>query len=160
MTTITSYPSAAAVVHGVGDDLGPSRWFTVDQHRIDGFATITEDEQWIHIDPVRAETGPYGATIAHGYLTLSLVSPIVMEIFRVDNLHSAVNYGLNKVRFPNAVRAGERIRGRAKIAKADDLGGSTQVTLEVTIEVEGGERPACVAEFIMRLTPQYGGLPA
>jgi acyl dehydratase len=149
--TMTRYSSVSAVADAVGAQIGPSSWFTVDQKRIDGFAKLTEDEQWIHVDPARAADGPYGSTIAHGYLTLALVSPIVMEIFQVDRLHSAVNYGLNKVRFPAPVLAGQRVRGSAKIAAVEPAGAAMQVTLEVTIEVEGGTRPACVAEFVMRL---------
>jgi acyl dehydratase len=149
--TGVSYESVAAVAGAVGEVLGPSRWLTIDQARIDAFAAITEDEQWIHVDPLRAAEGPFGSTIAHGYLTLSLVSPIVMEIFSVDKLHSAVNYGLNRVRFPAPVLSGQRVRGSATIRSAEEVGASLQVGLEVTIESEAGGRPVCVAEFLMRL---------
>src|SRR5262249_54250029 len=113
-----AFPSVTELLGSVGDELGPSRWIIVDQERIDGFARVTEDEPWIHVDPARASTGPFGATIAHGYLTLSLVAPIVMELLTVGRLHSAVNYGLNRVRFPAPVRSGGRVRGRVTVVDA------------------------------------------
>lgn len=152
-----AFASVTELLGSVGDELGPSRWIVVDQERIDGFARVTEDEQWIHVDPTRASTGPFGATIAHGYLTLSLVAPIVMELLTVGRLHSAVNYGLNRVRFPAPVRSGGRVRGRLTVVDATMRGDVAQVTVAVTVEVDGGERPACVAELVMHLRPDETG---
>ena len=145
------FASAKEIYAALGQEIGPSRWFTLDQHRINDFGRISEDEQWIHTDPERAALGPFGTTIAHGYLTLSLVSPIVMEIFQVENLHSAINYGMNKVRFPSPVPAGSRVRGTAVIEACESAGDALQITLTVSITAEGAARPACVAEFLMRV---------
>ncbi|MDQ0242121.1 MaoC family dehydratase [Arthrobacter bambusae] len=148
---MTIYQSIEEIQAAIGHEVGPSRWFTLDQQRIDGFGRITEDEQWIHTDPERAASGPFGTTVAHGYLTLALVSPIVMEIFQVENLHSAINYGMNKVRFPAPVPAGSRVRGTAVIEACEPVGKALQISLTVSITAEGSTRPACVAEFLMRV---------
>lgn len=135
----------------VGEEIGTSTWLTIDQQRIDTFADATGDHQWIHVDPERAAGGPFGTTIAHGYLTLSLVVPFMLEIYRVENRTHAVNYGLNKVRFVAPVPVGSRLRGRLVLADAAPIDRGMQLTWAVTIECEGVDRPACVAENIARV---------
>lgn len=134
-----------------GAELGVSDWIEIDQQRIDAFAEATEDRQWIHVDPERAAAGPYGTTIAHGYLTLSLLPPIIGQIFRIADAAARINYGVNKVRFPAPVPSGSRIRGRARIASVEEVSGGLQVTLAVTVEREGGDKPVCVAETVVRV---------
>ena len=136
----------------VGQELGTSSWVQIDQERINGFAEATGDHQWIHVDAEKAAEGPFGTTIAHGYLTLSLMVPFMLEIYRVENRKHAVNYGLNKVRFTSPVPVGSRLRGRLTLANAEEVkGGGLQLTWAVTIEREGEERPACIAENITRV---------
>lgn len=138
----------------VGAELGVSDWLTVDQADIDSFATVTRDRQWIHVDPERAAAGPFGATIAHGYLTLSLCSHFLERCFVVEGASMAVNYGLDRVRFPAPVPAGATIRGRAALASAKEIAdGGVEAVVEVTIEVEGGAKPACVAATVIRFYP-------
>ncbi|MDX6286663.1 MAG: hypothetical protein QOG53_2148 [Frankiales bacterium] len=144
--------SSAADIHAaVGQELGHSDWLTIDQHRIDQFASATDDHQWIHVDPERAEDGPFGTTIAHGYLTLALLPHLVGQIYTIDGARMRVNYGLNKVRFPSPVKVGARVRARSELIEATDVEGGVQVVVRSTIEVEGGERPACVAEHVGRV---------
>ncbi|MFQ6326050.1 MaoC family dehydratase [Nocardia sp. CWNU-33] len=133
-----------------GAELGVSRWIEIGQDRIDAFAEATEDRQWIHVDPERAATGPFGTTVAHGYLTLSLLPPIMADLMVVTDAAARVNYGLNTVRFPSPVPAGSRIRGRARIVSVEEVRGGLQAVVRVTIEREGGDKPACVAEYIVR----------
>lgn len=133
-----------------GTDLGASRWFQIDQSRIDAFADATEDHQWIHVDPARAADGPYGTTIAHGYLTLSLLPTLMVDLIQTTGVSARLNYGLNKLRFPAPVPAGKRIRARAEVVGADDVTGGVQAVIAVTIEVEGESKPACVAEYVFR----------
>lgn len=132
-------------------DLGRSHWMEIDQKRIDVFAEITEDPQWIHVDEVRAADGPFGTTIAHGYLTMSLVAPVLNELFVVDDATASINYGANKIRFPAFVPSGARLRGHLVLVGAEPVAGGVQATLRVTMEIEGGEKPACVAEVLIRL---------
>ena len=132
-------------------DLGASHWMEIDQQRIDTFAEVTEDPQWIHVDPVRAVDGPFGTTIAHGYLTMSLITPVLNELFVVDDAVASINYGANKIRFPAFVPSGARLRGRLTLVGAEPVAGGVQATLRVTMEIEGGEKPACVAEILIRL---------
>jgi acyl dehydratase len=132
-----------------GRELGPSGWVEVTQERIDAFADATEDRQSIHIDPELAANGPFGTTVAHGFLTLSLVIPLWNDVFQHDGI--SVNYGLNRVRFPSAVPAGSRIRGRFKVDSVEEVAGGVQAAIAVTIEREGEEKPACVAELLLRL---------
>jgi acyl dehydratase len=134
-----------------GQELGTSDWFTVDQERIDLFAKATEDHQWIHVDRERAADGPFGTTIAHGFLTLSLLPALVSQIYRVDNVSMRINYGLNKVRFPSPVPEGSRVRANARIKEVSEVDGGLHVVTEVTIEVEGSDKPACVAESVGRV---------
>ncbi|WP_330253528.1 MaoC family dehydratase [Nocardia sp. NBC_00565] len=133
-----------------GTDLGVGTWIDVGQDRIDAFAEATEDRQWIHIDPQRAANGPYGTTIAHGYLTLSLLPPMMADLIAITDASARINYGLNKVRFPSPVPAGSRIRARATIVSVDEVAGGLQIVVRATIEREGGDKPACIAEYIVR----------
>jgi acyl dehydratase len=135
----------------VGQEVATSNWFEVTQARIDAFADATGDRQWIHVDieRARAET-PFGTTIAHGFLTLSLVSALMRDAVTVDGAHISLNYGLNRVRFVSPVPAGSRIRARIALARCDDVGNGVQATWNVTIEREGGEKPSVVAEWIVR----------
>lgn len=135
----------------VGQEIGVSSWLEVTQERVDQFAEATGDNQWIHTDPERAADGPFGGTIAHGYLTLSLMVPFMLEIYHVENRRHAVNYGLNKVRFPAPVPTGSRLRGRLALAAAEPIQGGLQLVWGVTIEREGGDRPVCAAESITRV---------
>jgi acyl dehydratase len=134
----------------VGHEIGVSDWITVDQARIDQFAQATGDHQWIHVDPVRAAAGPFGATIAHGYLTLSLLPKIFETAIAIDDVRMGVNYGLNRVRFPAPVLAGSRLRGHLRLLAYDALPGGAQLTTEVTLEREGGDKPVCVAQALSR----------
>ncbi len=134
----------------VGQEVGVSDWITVDQRRIDQFAEATGDHQWIHVDPVRAAAGPFGATVAHGFLTLSLLPEMGASAFEVRETRMGVNYGLNRVRFTAPVPAGSRLRGRFKLLAYEPIEGGAQVTVEVTMEREGSTKPVCVAESVGR----------
>ena len=134
----------------VGEEIGVSDWVTIDQQRIDLFAQATGDHQWIHVDPVRAAKGPFGTTIAHGFLTLSLIPEFAAGAFELGDSQMGVNYGLNKVRFTAPVPVGSRLRGRFRLLAVDDIDGGAQLTTEVTIEREGQAKPVCVAESLAR----------
>ena len=135
----------------VGQELGVGDWLQVDQARIDQFAQATGDHQWIHVDPVRAAQGPFGTTIAHGYLTLSLLPELLASSFTIADSPMGVNYGLNRVRFPAPVPVGSRLRARAALQQFEPLpGGGAQLTLDVTIEREGHDKPVCVAQILVR----------
>ncbi|MGI5366182.1 MaoC family dehydratase [Streptomyces iakyrus] len=133
-----------------GSDLGTSEWIEVTQERIDTFADATGDHQWIHVDPERAKDGPFGAPIAHGYLTLSLFIPLFTELLDVQGVTTKVNYGLNKVRFPSPVKVGSRIRLTAKLAEVEEVPGGVQITVEGAIEIEGVTKPAAVLQSLSR----------
>ena len=133
-----------------GSQLGPTDWLEVTQERVNLFADATDDHQWIHVDPERAANGPFGGTIAHGLLTLSLLPHFTHQLYTVDNIAMAINYGYNKVRFLTPVRVGSKIRARAEIAKVDQLDGAVQATVTVTVEIDGSAKPAAVAESIVR----------
>jgi acyl dehydratase len=133
-----------------GSDLGTSEWIEVTQERIDTFADATGDHQWIHVDPVKAAAGPFGAPIAHGYLTLSLFIPLFTELLDVQGVTTKVNYGLNKVRFPSPVKVGSRIRLVGKLAEVEEVPGGVQITVDGTIEIEGGAKPAAVLQSLSR----------
>ena len=156
---MTRYPHLAALQGLVGQDLGASEWTTVTQERIDLFARATGDHQWIHVDPVRAAAGPFGTTIAHGFLTLSLIPELFETSFAIDDVTMGVNYGLNRVRFTAPVPAGSRVRGRFRLVGYQPLDGGAQLTVEATLEREGGTKPVCVAETVSRryTTPPPGG---
>ena len=134
----------------VGQPIGTSDWIQIDQSRIQQFADATGDHQWIHLDPERAKDGPFKATIAHGFLTLSLIVPMMSSSWTIANVGMGVNYGLNKVRFISPVRAGSKVRGQFKLVNFESIDGGAQITVEATIELEGGTKPACVAESVLR----------
>ena len=134
----------------LGEVLGTSPWLTIDQARIDAFARATEDLQWIHTDPARAAAGPFGATIAHGFLTLSLLSWMGEHAFEIPHLRMSLNYGLNRVRFPAPLPVGSRVRGVFRLLACEQIDGGSQVTVEATVEREGSTRPVCVAESVSR----------
>ncbi|GHF25442.1 MaoC family dehydratase [Amycolatopsis deserti] len=137
-----------------GRDLGYSSWREVTQELIDAYAEVSGDHQWIHTDPERAARGPFGRTIAHGYMTLSWGIPMVAELLQVTGVGMALNYGVNKVRFPAPVPVGSRVRLHAEIAAVEEVGrGGVQVTRKFTFEIEGAEKPACVAESLTRYYP-------
>ena len=143
-----------AVQAAVGTHLGYSDWLEITQDRIDTFAEATGDHQWIHVDPERAKDGPYGRTIAHGYLTLSLVPWLGSHVFKLATPGAKLNYGVNKVRFPNPVKVGSRIRCHVQVAGVTDIPTGKQLTVRHTIEIEGEDKPACVAETVVLLLPQ------
>jgi acyl dehydratase len=134
----------------VGTELGVSDWVTVDQTRIDTFADATGDHQWIHVDEERAKAGPFGTTIAHGFLTLSLLPVLISQVYRIDNTRMGINYGLNRVRFTSPVPVGSKVRGNIDLIDVADVTGGVQITVKVTVEIEGSERPALVAEWLTR----------
>ncbi|WP_405728009.1 MaoC family dehydratase [Streptomyces sp. NBC_00028] len=133
-----------------GADLGTSDWIEVTQARINTFADATGDHQWIHVDPERAAEGPFGAPIAHGYLTLSLFIPLFTELLDVQGVTTKVNYGLNKVRFPSPVKVGSRIRLVGKLADVEEVAGGVQIAVDGVIEIEGGGKPAAVLQSLSR----------
>ena len=137
----------------VGASLGPTDWLVIEQERIDGFADATDDHQWIHVDIDAAKRGPFGTTIAHGYLTLALVNKFLPDLVTVTDTSMAVNYGCEKVRFPAPVPSGSRIRALGEIIAVDQLTGGQQLVVRVTIEIEGNDRPACVVDTISRFYP-------
>ena len=134
----------------VGKELGSSSWIDVDQARINGFAQATDDHQWIHVDVDRAKDGPFGETIAHGYLTLSLLIPMWTSILEVHDVHTTVNYGLNKVRFPSPVPSGSRIRAHATLVGLEAVPGGAQLTIDILVERQDSDKPACVAQLVLR----------
>lgn len=142
--------SKTQLLASTGLDLGVSDWIAVEQSRIDMFAEATGDHQWIHVDPIKAAEGPFGACIAHGYLTLSLVNYFLPQLVDVQNISMGVNYGCDKVRFPNVVKAGSKVRGTGQIMSVEEVKGSVQVITRVTIEVAEQQRPACVVDTISR----------
>jgi acyl dehydratase len=134
----------------VGQEIAVSDWITVDQKRIDLFADATGDHQWIHVDPERAKAGPFGATVAHGFLTLSLLPELSASAIAIRNTGMGVNYGLNRVRFPAPLPSGSRLRGHFKLLAYEPVEGGAQITMEVTMEREGSDKPVCVAESVAR----------
>ena len=150
----TVFDTPAMLEEAVGKNLGTSDWLEIDQHRIDQFAEATGDHQWIHVDPDRAKAGPFGSTIAHGYLTQSLVNHFLPQIVEVRGIKMGVNYGADRLRFPAPVPVGSRIRGTGELLKVEQTkDGGTQATIRVTVEIEGGDRPACVIDTISRYYP-------
>ena len=144
--------SGDELVAAEGRDLGATDWVEVAQERVNRFADATDDHQWIHVDPERAKDGPFGACIAHGYLTLALANLFLPQLIRVENLKMGVNVGCERVRFPAPVKVGSRIRGRGEILKVERIRDAVQSTVRVTIEIEGVERPGCVVDTISRYT--------
>jgi acyl dehydratase len=134
----------------VGEELAVGDWVTVDQATIDKFAEATGDHQWIHVDAERAKQGPFGTTIAHGFLTLSLLPRLAESALKIDDVRMGVNYGLNRVRFPAPVPSGSRIRAHMKLLSYESIDGGAQLVMEVTMERDGGDKPVCVAETVSR----------
>jgi len=132
----------------VGETLGTGPWLSVDQDRIDGFADVTEDHQWIHVDAERAAAGPFGATIAHGYLTLALIPRLGADIFRIEGARMGINYGLEKVRFPHPVPAGSRVRATATLDAAEETPSGVRAVVTYVIEIDGVAKPACIAQTV------------
>jgi acyl dehydratase len=141
------------VADASGEELGASEWLTIEQERVDQFADATGDHQWIHVDVDRANAGPFGGPIAHGYLTLSLIPYLSSQVFAFETPGARLNYGLNKVRFPNPVLVGKRVRARVTLGEVTDLPTGKQLTLRYTIEIEDEPKPACVAETVVLLLP-------
>lgn len=134
-----------------GELIGRSDWVTITQEAVNLFADATGDHQWIHVDPERAASGPFGTTIAHGYMTLAMLPQLMHQIYRLDGIKLAINYGLNKVRFPAPVPVGSRIRAETSVVEVADAGGGAhQVTLSTTVAIDGSTKPACVAESVVR----------
>jgi len=148
MRTFTTLDEVAAAV---GEELGTSEWLEVDQKRVDAFADATGDHQWIHVDVDRAKAGPFGGTIAHGYLTLSLIPQFGAQIFTFETPGARLNYGVNKVRFPNPVKVGSRIRATATVGEVSDVPAGKQMVVRFVVEIEGADKPACVAETVVLL---------
>jgi acyl dehydratase len=138
----------------VGQEVAVSNWITITQERINQFADATGDHQWIHVDAARAAASPFQSTIAHGFLTLSLTSALLRSAINPTGLRMAINYGMNRVRFVSPVPSGSRVRGRFTLAQVEDAGGAVQATWSVTIERDGGDRPACVADWLVRYYPE------
>jgi acyl dehydratase len=136
--------------YAAGDEFGPSSWIVVDQEKIGAFADATGDHQWIHVDPERAKAGPFGTTIGHGYLTLSLLPVMSYETLPRQEGGMSINYGLNRVRFPAPVPSGSRVRGTFRVESVEEADWGRQVTMTATIEREGGDKPVCVAELLFR----------
>lgn len=151
MTTV--FKSPLDMEAAVGQRLGESEWLLIDQARINLFADATGDHQWIHVDPERAKTGPFGSTIAHGYLTMSLVNMFLPQIVDVQGISMGVNYGADKMRFPSPVKVNSRVRGVGDLIAVENVKGGIQATVRVTIEIEGNDRPACVVDTISRYYP-------
>ena len=135
----------------VGEEIGVSEWREITQDDVDKFAEVTGDDQWIHVDPERAKDTPFGGTIAHGYFTLSLAPRFTYDLWTIDGVAMALNYGLNKLRFPSPVPVGSKVRMRAKLESVDDIAGGAQVAVVNTFEIEGGEKPVCVCEALTRV---------
>ena len=133
-----------------GSQFGPTEWTKISQDRVNLFADATDDHQWIHVDPEKAANGPFGSTIAHGLLTLSLLPHFSHQLYRVDNIAMAINYGYDKVRFINPVKVGANVRARGELTSVNRLEGAVQATTTITVEIEGSEKPAAVAESIVR----------
>jgi acyl dehydratase len=148
---ITAFSSPAQFAAAAGTELGRGEWLTVDQDRIDLFAEATGDDQWIHVDPERAKEGPFGTTIGHGFLTLSLIPYLVRGLYSVEGVRMAVNYGLDKVRFPTPVKVGSRVRAVQVLTSVTEVPGGFQAACAVTVELEGSDKPAAYAETLSRL---------
>jgi acyl dehydratase len=158
----TVFESPGELAAAVGRPLGTSEWLPITQERVNLFADATGDHQWIHVDPERAKSGPFGGTIAHGYLTLSLVNHFLPQIVEVRGIAMGVNYGADRVRFPAPVPVGVRVRASGELVKVEATkDGGVQATIRVTVEIEGGKRPACVVDTISRYYPERapGGGP-
>jgi acyl dehydratase len=145
------FTSAQDVAAAVGQTFGPGPWHPIEQDRVNAFADATGDHQWIHLDTERAAAGPFGGTIAHGYLTLSLLPALVPQLYQFQNVAMGVNYGLNRVRFPAPVKVGSSVRVTATISEVTPVTGGVQLVVEAVIETDGGDKPCCVAETVSRI---------
>jgi acyl dehydratase len=150
MTAQTILDGPDAVRAAVGTHLGYSEWLLMEQERVNTFADATGDHQWIHVDPERAASGPFGAPIAHGYLTMSLSNFFLPQIIETNGFSAGINYGVDKVRFPSPVKVGDRIRAGAEMLEVTDVNGGLQTLVRITIEIEGSDRPACVIDSLSR----------
>lgn len=148
------FATPADLIGKEGTKLGPTDWLAIEQDRVDGFAAVTGDHQWIHVDVERAKAGPFGGTIAHGYLTMSLVNYFLPQLIEVRGFAHAVNVGADRLRFLNPVKVGSRIRGVGEIIMVEQVKGAIQSVVRVTIEIEGQEKPACVLDTISRYFPE------
>ena len=148
------FDTPAALLSAVGERFGPTEWVAIEQDRIDLFAKATDDHQWIHVDPVRAKDGPFGGTIAHGYLTMSLVNRFLPDLIEVRGVAMGINIGTDTLRFLNPVRSGGRIRGVGEIVTVEEVKGGVQSVVRVTVEIEGEDKPACVVDAISRYYPE------
>ena len=146
----TEFESPKALLDAVGTDLGTTGWVTITQEQINKFAEVTLDNQWIHVDTERAKKGPFGAPIAHGFLTMSLTAYFLGQLIRVSNISMGINYGVDKARFPSPVPVGSKLRGKGELVEAKEVAGGVQVTVRVTIEREGGDKPAAVVDSVSR----------
>ena len=146
----TEFDGPKALLDGVGTEFGPTDWITITQDQINAFADATLDNQWIHVDTERAKAGPFGAPIAHGYLTMSLAAYFMGQLVRVSGISMGINYGADKVRFPSPVPVGSKVRGRGELIEAKEVPGGVQCTIRVTIEREGGDKPAAVVDALTR----------
>jgi acyl dehydratase len=151
MATVFAHPSD--LLSAAGQQLGHTDWLQIEQARINLFADATGDHQWIHVDPDKAKDGPFGATIAHGYLTLSLANLFLPRLMEVQDVSMGVNYGCDRVRFPAPVPVGSRVRGAGEVVSAEEVKGGVQVVVRITVEIEDSERPACVVDTISRFYP-------
>ena len=148
------FASPRELIGAEGTQLGPTDWLAIEQDRVDGFADVTDDHQWIHVDVERARSGPFGGTIAHGYLTLSLVNRFLPELIEVQGFAHAVNVGADRLRFLAPVLVGSRVRATGEIVAVEQIKGAVQSTVRVTVEIEGSEKPACVLDTISRYFPE------
>jgi acyl dehydratase len=146
----TTFDSPKALLDAVGQRVGPTDWVTITQDQINKFADATLDNQWIHVDTERAKAGPFGGPIAHGYLTMSLAAYFLGQMVRVSNISMGINYGVDKARFPAPVPVGSRLRATGEIVEAKEVPGGVQATVRVTIELEGGEKPAAIVDTVSR----------
>lgn len=154
MSAPVLFATPADLIGAEGTALGPTEWLTIDQARVDGFAEVTGDHQWIHVDVERAKAGPFGGTIAHGYLTMSLVNFFLPDLIDVRGFVHAVNVGADRLRFLSPVKVGARIRGVGEIVTVEEVKGGVQSIVRVTVEIEGSEKPACVVDTISRYYPE------
>ncbi|KEI46044.1 MaoC family dehydratase [Saccharopolyspora rectivirgula] len=145
------FSSKEDVLAAKGEKLGTSDWLTITQEQVNQFADATHDHQWIHVDVERAKQGPFGGPIAHGFLTLSLLPHLNGQTYRFEGVKMGINYGLNKVRFPSPVKVGSRVRSHTELVDVTEVSGGLQMAVQATIEIEGEEKPACVAEFLTRV---------
>ncbi|MFY1671145.1 MaoC family dehydratase [Plantactinospora sp. WMMB334] len=151
-----AYASLTELAGAVGERLGPGPWHRIEQDRVDAFADATGDHQWIHVDPERAATGPYGGTVAHGFLTVSLLPVLMRDLYRVEGIRMVINYGLNRVRFPAPLHTGDAVRLSAELLQVEPVPGGAQVVIRGTVEPERGGKPCCVAETVSRLYAPVG----